>query len=60
MTFRIKPPVLGSSDHELLRRVRNELIDSFDEERELELEDRFIEELTRDRDRSEGGLGCTL
>ena len=60
MTFRIKPTVLGSSDHELLQEVRNDLIDSFDEAREMELEDRFIEELTRDRDRSEGGLGRTL
>ena len=33
-------------DDELMRKIRNDLIDSFDEELEMELEDRTIEELT--------------
>jgi len=37
---------LTSSDEELMRRIRHDLIDSYDEELEMELEDRTIEELT--------------
>ena len=33
-------------DDELMRKIRNDLIDSFDEELEMELEDRSIDELT--------------
>lgn len=37
-----------SSDEDLIRRIRQDLIDSYDEELEMELEDRTIEELTGD------------
>lgn len=37
---------MSSSDEELMRRIRNELIDSYDEELEMELEDRTLAELT--------------
>ena len=37
---------MTSSDEELMRRIRHDLIDSYDEELEMELEDRTIEELT--------------
>ena len=42
-------------DDEVMRRIRNDLIDSYDEELEMELEDRTIEELTGEAtaDRSE-------
>jgi polyphosphate kinase 2 (PPK2 family) len=33
-------------DDELMRRIRNDLIDSYDEELEMELEDRTVAELT--------------
>ena len=33
-------------DEELMRRIRNDLIDSYDEELEMELEDRTVAELT--------------
>ena len=36
------------SDPELMRRIRNDLIDSYDEELEMELEDRTIDELVGD------------
>jgi polyphosphate kinase 2 len=39
---------LNSSDEELLRRIRHDLIDSYDEELEMELEDRTAEQLTGD------------
>jgi polyphosphate kinase 2 len=37
---------LKSSDEELMRRIRNDLIDSYDEELEMELEDRTLDQLT--------------
>ncbi|MDB5963686.1 MAG: hypothetical protein JWQ72_186 [Polaromonas sp.] len=37
---------VNSSDDELMRRIRNDLIDSYDEELEMELEDRTLAELT--------------
>jgi polyphosphate kinase len=37
---------LNSSDEELMRRIRNDLIDSYDEELEMELEDRTLDQLT--------------
>lgn len=37
---------MDSSDEELMRRIRNDLIDSYDEELEMELEDRTVAELT--------------
>ncbi|MCY1164554.1 Polyphosphate:ADP phosphotransferase [compost metagenome] len=37
---------MDSSDEELMRRIRNDLIDSYDEELEMELEDRTLAELT--------------
>jgi polyphosphate kinase 2 len=44
---------LDSSDEELMRRIRNDLIDSYDEELEMELEDRSVAELTgEDEDRN--------
>ena len=36
---------MNSSDEELIRRIRNDLIDSYDEELEMELEDRSVEEI---------------
>ena len=39
---------MNSSDEELLRRIRNDLIDSYDEELEMELEDRTVAQLTGD------------
>ena len=36
---------MDSSDEELMRRIRNDLIDSFDEELEMEIEDRTVAEL---------------
>ncbi len=36
---------MDSSDEELMRRIRNDLIDSYDEELEMELEDRSVAEL---------------
>lgn len=41
---------LDSSDEELMRRIRNDLIDSFDEELEMEIEDRTVAELTGEDD----------
>jgi polyphosphate kinase 2 len=41
---------LDSSDEELMRRIRNDLIDSYDEELEMELEDRTVAELTGEGD----------
>ncbi len=44
---------LDSSDEELMRRIRNDLIDSLDEELEMEIEDRTVAELIgEDRDRT--------
>jgi polyphosphate kinase len=37
---------LDSSDEELMRRIRRDLIDSYDEELEMELEDRTVSELS--------------
>ncbi len=37
---------MNSSDEELMRRIRNDLIDSYDEELEMELEDRTVAEMT--------------
>ena len=37
---------MKSSDEELMRRIRHDLIDSYDEELEMELEDRTVAELT--------------
>ncbi len=37
---------MNSSDEELMRRIRHDLIDSYDEELEMELEDRTVAELT--------------
>ena len=37
---------MAEIDEELLRRIRNDLIDSYDEELEMELEDRTVAELT--------------
>jgi polyphosphate kinase len=37
---------VNSSNEELMRRIRNDLIDSYDEELEMELEDRSADELT--------------
>jgi polyphosphate kinase len=37
---------LNSSDEELMRRIRHDLIDSYDEELEMELEDRTVAQLT--------------
>jgi polyphosphate kinase len=39
---------VNSSNEELVRRIRNDLIDSYDEELEMELEDRSAGELTGD------------
>ena len=39
---------MNSSDEELMRRIRHDLIDSYDEELEMELEDRSAGELTGD------------
>ena len=39
---------MNSSNEELMRRIRNDLIDSYDEELEMELEDRSAGELTGD------------
>ena len=39
---------MNSSNEELMRRIRNDLIDSYDEELEMELEDRGAGELTGD------------
>ena len=36
---------MSSSDEELMRRIRNDLIDSYDEELEMEIEDRAVAEL---------------
>jgi polyphosphate kinase 2 len=37
---------LNSSDEEVMRRIRHDLIDSYDEELEMELEDRTVAQLT--------------
>ncbi len=37
---------MNSSDEELMRRIRHDLIDSYDEELEMELEDRAVAEMT--------------
>ncbi len=37
---------MDSSDEELMRRIRNDLIDSYDEELEMELDDRTVDQLT--------------
>jgi polyphosphate kinase 2 len=37
---------LDSSDEELMRRIRSELIDSYDEELEMELDDRTLDQFT--------------
>lgn len=37
---------MNSSDEELMRRIRHDLIDSYDEELEMELEDRTVAQLT--------------
>ena len=37
---------MNSSNQEMMRRIRNDLIDSYDEELEMELEDRTADELT--------------
>ena len=39
---------MNSSSEELMRRIRNDLIDSYDEELEMELEDRSADELAGD------------
>ena len=39
---------MNSSDEELMRRIRHDLIDSYDEELEMELDDRSVAELTGD------------
>ena len=39
---------MNSSDEELMRRIRHDLIDSYDEELEMELDDRTVAELTGD------------
>lgn len=39
---------MNSSNEELMRRIRNDLIDSYDEELEMELEDRSVGDLTGD------------
>ncbi len=39
---------MNSSNDELMRRIRNDLIDSYDEELEMELEDRSADELAGD------------
>ena len=41
---------MNSSDEELMRRIRHDLIDSYDEELEMELEDRTVEQLTGEDD----------
>ena len=43
-----KDLALTLSDPELMRRIRNDLLDSYDEELEMELEDRTFEELAGD------------
>ena len=43
-----KDSALMLSDPELMRRIRNDLIDSYDEELEMELEDRTFEDLAAD------------
>ena len=48
MTSPKKDSTVTLSDPELMRRIRNDLIDSFDEELEMELEDRTIDELAGD------------
>ena len=39
---------MSASDDELMRRIHKDLLDSFDEELEMELEDRTLAELTGD------------
>ena len=48
MTSPKKDSTATLSDPELMRRIRNDLIDSYDEELEMELEDRNIDELVGD------------
>ena len=48
MTSPKKDSTVTLSDPELMRRIRNDLIDSYDEELEMELEDRTIDELAGD------------
>ena len=48
MTSPKKDSTATLSDPELMRRIRNDLIDSYDEELEMELEDRTIDELAGD------------
>ncbi|MES2945831.1 MAG: polyphosphate kinase 2 [Pseudomonadota bacterium] len=44
---------MNSSDEDLVRRIRNDLIDSYDEELEMELEDRNVDELLGDQSLSQ-------
>ena len=37
---------MNSIDEEVMRRIRNDLIDSYDEELEMELEDQTVAQLT--------------
>ncbi|HWS04313.1 MAG TPA: hypothetical protein VN230_00860 [Burkholderiaceae bacterium] len=39
---------MSASDDELMHRIHKDLLDSFDEELEMELEDRTVAELTGD------------
>ena len=48
MTSPKKDSTVTLIDPELMRRIRNDLIDSYDEELEMELEDRSIDELAGD------------
>ena len=45
---------MNSIDEEVMRRIRHELIDSYDEELEMELEDRTVAQLTGDEPLSDG------
>ncbi len=48
---------MDSSDEELMRRIRNDLIDSYDEELEMELEDRSVAEITGEESSEHGAQG---
>ena len=59
MTAPKKDSTLTVSDPELIRRIRNDLIDSFDEELEMGFEDRTIDELVGNGQAGQGALSKT-
>ncbi len=46
---------MDSSDEELMRRIRSDLIDSYDEELEMELDDRTMDQFTGEEPAGHGG-----